>query len=219
LLIRDSEMQVIQADLLATEQFELVEQNLDLRLSDTYAQQVPRLHLKTDDAPYKCISLWSERVYMLDIDGDKIEVPDPQAWNTVIMEERFDIHPSWAQAPSIGYTARMADGIRVLPPILAQSPDMKYPIYVPTIPRMLDALLDQARYRVTHPEEFPYKYGNRPWYHISNFVRYLHLEKPQQRERLLPELADRNRGDMEERINKFKRKPLLTLASLQSGEV
>ena len=47
---------------------------------------------------------------------------------------------------------------------------------------------------------------------IRNFIRYLHLEKPIQRERLLPELAERNKKDMEEILNKFKRKPLLTSA-------
>ena len=80
---------------------------------------------------------------------------------------------------------------------------------------MLDVLLDQARYRVTYAENFPGKSSNRPRYHLQNFVRYLHLEKPQQRERVLLELAERNRGEMEVIINKFKRKLLLTLASLQ----
>ena len=79
-------MEAIKADLLATDQYELVEQNLDLRFSDTYAQQVPRLRLKTaDNTSYNCISLWSERVYMLKVDGEKIEVPDPHAWNVVLL--------------------------------------------------------------------------------------------------------------------------------------
>ena len=156
---------------------------------------------------------------MLQVDGEKIEVPNPHAWNFVLMEERFDLHPSWAQAASISYTTKITNGVKILPPTLAQSPDMKYPIYIPTIPRMLDALLDQARYRVTHAENFPGKQGNRPRYHLGNLVRYLHLEKSQQRKRVLPELAERNRGDMETIINKFKRKPLLTLASLKNMEL
>jgi hypothetical protein len=180
-------------------------------------QQVPRLRLKTNDnSLYNCISLWSECIYMLNVDSEKIEVLDPHAWNVVLMEERFDLHPSWAQAVSISYTARITNGVMVLPPILAQSAGIKYPIYIPTIPRILDALLDQARYRVTYAKDFPGKLGNRPKYHLQNFVRYLHIEKPQQRERVLPELAERNRGDMEAIINKFKRKPLVTLASFQN---
>lgn len=213
-------MPFIEADILATGQYELVEQNLSLRLSDTYTQQVPRLRLKTSDSDsHYCISLWSERVYMLNVDGEKIEVPDPNAWNVVLMEERFDLYPSWAHADSIGYTTRIDNGVMVLPPTPAQSADVKYPIYIPTVPRILDALLDQARYRVTYAENFPRKLGNRPQYHLGNFVRYLHLEKLQQRERLLPQLAERNQADMEATINKFKRKPLLTLAALQQQEL
>jgi hypothetical protein len=155
---------------------------------------------------------------MLNVDGEKIEVLDPHAWNVVLMEERFDLHPSWAQAVSISYTTRKANGVQILPLALAQSANMKYPVYIPTIPRMLDALLDQARYRVTNAENFPGKLGNRPTYHLQNSVRYLHLEKPQQQERVLPELAERNQGEMEAIIIKFKRKPLVTLASLQNEE-
>ena len=35
---------------------------------------------------------------------------------------------------------------------------------------------------------------------------------------MLPQLAERNKEEMEEIFNKFKRKPLLTLASLQTDE-
>ena len=79
---------------------------------------------------------------------------------------------------------------------------------------MLDALLDQARHRFIYDEIFPGKLGDRPKYHVQYFVRYLHLEKPQQRESMLLELAERNRGEMKAVINKFKRNPLVTLASL-----
>jgi hypothetical protein len=158
---------------------------------------------------------------MLNVDGETIEVPEPHAWNVVLMEERFDL-PSWAQAVSISYTTRITDGVKILPPILAQSvqsANMKYPIYIPTIPRILDALLDQARYRVIYAENFPGKLGSRLGYHLRNFVRYLHLEKPQQQERMLPELAERNREEMKAIMNKFKRKPLVTLASFQNKEL
>jgi hypothetical protein len=156
---------------------------------------------------------------MLNVDGEKIEVSDTHAWNVVLMEERFDLCLSWAQAVPISYTTRITDGVMVLPPILAQSIDMKYPIYIPTIPRMLDAILDQARYRVIYAENFRELLGYRPDYHLRNFVRYLHLEKPQQRGRLLPELVERNRGEMEAIVNKYKRKPLVTLSYFQNKEL
>lgn len=114
---------------------------------------------------------------MLNVDGEKIEVPDPNAWDVVLMEERFHLSLLWAQAVPVSYATRITDGVKVLPPILAQSTDMKYPISIPTIPRMLDALLDQARCRVIYAENFPGKLGNRPKYHLQDFVRYLHLEK------------------------------------------
>lgn len=219
LLVRDSEIEAIKADILATGQYELVEQNLKLRLSDPYTRQVPRLQLKTEDNTwYNCISLWSERVYMLSVDGEKVQVPETHAWNVNIMEERFDVHPSWADAASVGYTTRVAYDVMILTEIRSQSADKRDPIYIPSIPRMIDALLDQARYRVMHPEEFPTP-GDRPRYHLRNFIRYLHLEKPTQREKVLPELVERNRGEMEVLLNKYKRKPLVTLASIQAEEL
>jgi hypothetical protein len=156
---------------------------------------------------------------MLNVDGEKVEVPETHAWNVVLMEERFDLHITWANAVSIGYTTRTVDGVKILPTIRSQSADVKYPIYIPSIPRMLDAQLDQARYRVTHPENFPDLGTNRPRYHLRNFIRYLHLEKPTQRGKVLPELAERNRGEMEILLDKFQRKPLVTLASFSAKEL
>ena len=60
-----------------------------------------------------------------------------------------------------------------------------------------------ARYRVIYAENFPGKLSNRPRYHLQNFARYLHLEKLQQLERVPPELAERNWGEMEAIIDKF----------------
>lgn len=208
-------MEAIEADLLATGGFERVEQNLKLRFNDPYTQQVPRLRRKPDPRiSYKCISLWSEDVYMLDVDGERIEVPDALAWKAVLIEDRFDLRPPWAQADSISYSTKIADGVQVLAPLLTQSADMKYPICIPTIPRMLNALLDQVHYCITYAEEFPPGAGNRPFYRLNAFVRHLHFEKPQQRGRLLPELADNNRQAMELICNKFRRKPQITVASL-----
>ena len=155
---------------------------------------------------------------MLSVDGEKLEVPETHAWNWVLMEERFDLHLSWANADSISYTTRMTNGVKILPTIRTQSADKKYPIYIPSIPRMLDALLDQARYRVTHPENLSELGTNRPRYHLHNFIRYLHLEKATQRGKVLPELAERNRGEMELLLDKFQRKPLVTLSSLQADK-
>ena len=113
---------------------------------------------------------------MLNVDGEKIEVPETHAWNWVLMEEHFDLHLSRADAVSISFTTRTTNGYKIVPTIRSRRADIKYPIYISSIPRMLDALLDQVRYRVTRPEYIPNRVGNLPRYHLRNFIRYLHLE-------------------------------------------
>jgi hypothetical protein len=76
---------------------------------------------------------------MLNVDGEKVQVPETHAWNVVLMEERFDLHISWAKAVSISFTTRTANGVKIVPTIRSQSADIEYPIYIPSIPRMLDA--------------------------------------------------------------------------------
>jgi len=95
---------------------------------------------------------------MLSVDGEKVEVLETHAGNSVLMEERFDIHPSWV--------ADSRRGRQDSATIRSQSAEIKYLIYVPSIPRMLDALLDQARYRAALPGMFPGVLGNRPRYHL-----------------------------------------------------
>jgi hypothetical protein len=50
---------------------------------------------------------------MLSVDGKKIKVRDPQAWNVVRMEERFDPSLPWAQAVPVRYPTRTIDGVKV----------------------------------------------------------------------------------------------------------
>ncbi|KAI9764136.1 MAG: hypothetical protein M1840_008696 [Geoglossum simile] len=219
-LIKDDQLGDIVADLLATGQYERIPQDLSCRLRDPYVNQVPRLR-RTDNHLFHtlCLSLWSESVYKLAVDGPVVEVPDPFAWNNNLVEDRFD--PVAADVVSISYKSRLAAGRQLLPKIPAQSPESKYSVYVPSIPRLIDALLDQQRYCQTHIEK--YNYGPSPIilssYHLGNLIRYLHLEKPYQREKLIPELAERNRADMETRMDKFKRKPPLTSKDFPSSLV
>src|SRR5438270_5450517 len=46
------------------------------------------------------------------------------------MEERFDLSLPGAHAVPISCTTRIADGVKVLSPILAQSTNLKYPVYI-----------------------------------------------------------------------------------------
>jgi hypothetical protein len=212
LLIKDNQLDYLVADLLATGLYERIQQDLSFRLHDPFVKQVPRLR-RSDDHPLHdlSLSLWSESIYMLSASSPVVEVPDPFAWNNCLMEDRFD--PAAADVVSTSYQTRLAAGRQILPKILAQSAESKCPIYVPSIPRLIDALLDQIRYRQNHVETYKYvsMRDTLPSYHLSNLTRYLHIEKPYQREKFISELAERNRADMETRLDGYKRKPLLTV--------
>ena len=214
LLIRDSQLDDILMDLLATGEFERVEQDINLRLSDVITKQVPRLH-HTRYQPHDLshINLWSESVYHLKVDTTElIQVLDVLAWNTNLFEERFGTVEETAYRTFSATTAR---GTRVMPQV--KSSLKAVPVFIPSIPNMCDALADQTRYRATHVEDVKKQMGNRPGYHLSNFVRYLYLERPSQRQLLLSLMAERNRGVMEDRIDRFKRKPTLAVTKASMG--
>ena len=59
---------------------------------------------------------------------------------------------------------------------------MKYPVFIPTIPQVLDVLMDQVRHQVVNTVNFNESGDHRPDAHLKCFLRYLHFEKPQQRE-------------------------------------
>lgn len=218
LLIKTSQLDDIIADLLATGHYERIDQDLDYRLNDPYVKQVPRLR-HTGQHPFHdcCLSLWSEAVYMLSVAGPMVEVPDLFARNRNLMEERLD--PAAADVISISYQTMIEAGRPILEKILAQSSESKRPVYVPSIPRFIDSLLDQHRYRQTHDttDNSALTPCSLPSYHLSKLIRYLHLEKTYQREKLIPELAERNRADMEMRLDKYKRKPVLTSKNISSA--
>lgn len=135
-------------------------------------------------------------------DAELVAVMDIHAWNVYLVEERFATVPETA---CLTFTAQIEEGTKILPKIRNSVRDVA--IFVPSIPKICDAILDQLRYRTVHAENFQGTWGNRPSYHLSNFVRYLYLERESQRRLLLPLLAERNRTRMEERIGAFKRKP------------
>ncbi len=194
--------------LLATGCFERVDQDIGFRFEDPYTKQVPRLRdMRCAPGPFSCINLWTEAVYMLRVEAaEPVAVMDIHAWNVNLVEERFATVPETA---CITFTAQTEQGTRILPKILSSARGV--PIFVPSIPKICDAVLDQHRYRTTHAGNFQRKKGNRPAYHLCNFVRYLYLERQSQRELLLPLLAERNRAEMEQIVNAFKRKPTLAM--------
>ncbi|ODH45859.1 hypothetical protein GX48_08058 [Paracoccidioides brasiliensis] len=173
-----SQLEDILTAFLAWGEWEQVEQDLLTRYNDPWVNQVPRLRRSVREPVH--ISLWPEKIYSLSVDnGPKIQVPNVVTrWDCVLMEELFDPrldHP-------ITKTALEARSNRIIPERLAQR-NNKSPIFIPTIPQMIDALLDQDRYRHDHVRDSNFNIlASQPAEHIMGFVRSLYLEHPAQQE-------------------------------------
>lgn len=203
-------MEQIISDLMATNLYERVPQELNYRLHDTYVEQVPRFRHKNAEHPlhYYCLNFWSESVHMLAVDDALVEVPDWTPLNATLMESYFD--PVAPDVVSIDYEKMLANGVKMSLKTSPQSLKTKQAMFVPQIPHLIDSYLDQHRYCMRQSENFKYShtYISLAGYHITNFIRYLHLEKPYQRAKLIPLLEDRNQADMNTMLDKYKRKPL-----------
>lgn len=112
--------------------------NLRNRLGDPCVKQVPRL--ARIDERGGCISLWTEEIYCLSVDGKVMDVLNLIAWNTVLIEDRFDPGPE-----SRTYTrqALTDKGLSWLPLQLIQTSKHRATVFTPVIPRIIDACLDQ----------------------------------------------------------------------------
>ncbi|OJD19562.1 hypothetical protein AJ78_00419 [Emergomyces pasteurianus Ep9510] len=225
-LVRGSQLDDIISAFIASGEWERDEQDLSAHFDDSHAKQVPRLRRSTRETIH--ISLWPENLYFLSVDGPKVQVPNVVvSWDCVLMEEHFD--------PEIGYpltkTALEARNTRILPRHLAQR-ENKSPLFVPTIPRMIDALLDQDRYRHDQARDRGFNninnsknndennnddnilLANRPAEHITSFVKCLYLERPEQQAKLLPHISAHNLSTMEARLARFRRRPTIVLDNL-----
>ncbi|KAI9827947.1 MAG: hypothetical protein M1826_006143 [Phylliscum demangeonii] len=214
LLVRDKDIGSIVADLIATGHYELDDHNPADPLRYGHTRHVPRLRRRCDLGLYTHFTLWSETMYHISCDVPLVEVPDVTAANEFVVEDEFD--PGGPDAPSLSIRSRQAAGVELLYPVVAQTAGCARPVYIPSIPVLIDALLDQERHRLAHPEIYPAGMGSFPLYHISNFIRYLYLEKGYRRDRILSKLALRNRPDMEIRMNRYKRKPVLKLSDIRT---
>ena len=167
------------------------------------AREAPVLKRIGVEEPYH-LSLWTENRYCLSVDDDqKIEVPDIFAWVPVLVQEEFHPDPE-----KLRYGPRLltkTEGVRFLAPNLARSTEQKTSIFIPTIPRMLDALLDQARWLKENSAVEGSERG--PRIQAEYLYRYLFLEEVHQKEKLLPKLAPWNRDEVRERLERYKRKP------------
>ena len=164
--------------------------------------EVPRLE-RVNEQFY--INLYPESLFGLLVDGDLCEVPHICAWNPVLVESSFH-HPF----PDHNHTrlALLSDtGTRFTPLNSDQSPHPirphRTPVYIPTIPRYIDACLSRHP-RLHHLPDAPRLAGNAGM-DISYLVRYLFLESDSQRAKLLPTLSDERKGVMKALLDRYKR--------------
>ena len=211
-MVRDSQVDDILKDLVASGKYKRVEQDLPKRSKDKYTSQVPRVRCVVGEIDF-CVSLWTESVYFLSVEGDKVEVPNPIPHQAVLIEDHFNLQPEiWRF-----HRCFTEQKVPFVPLVLAQSPsDDGLPIFVPTISRMLDGLLCQIKCRENNRENFTQQ-TNRPSMHVDNLIRYLHLEHPEQSRKVLPTLTQSHQNEMNARFARLRRNAKITSRDLVSS--
>lgn len=157
-----------------------------------------------------CLSLWTEKKYHLSVDGPKVEALDCCALHTVLLEERFNPHD--ARGP----TSLSNFGITFVPEIKARSERCRIPIFIPSIPKFLDADLDRYRDNVDK-KLLDKKLLDKDFVltkplHALQLVRQLLLDLPRQRNLILAEMAPRNLAMMAHLIDTYIRRPTALLS-------
>lgn len=215
-LVRTAQLPDILRDLLGTGRWIQVEHSNKTQEVMIYAdvpriRRVPEVLGPDNDL---CLSLWSEKKYHLAVDGPTVEVLDCCALNSVLIEQRF--------APSVMWAPRSlaAEGVKFVHDVRARNDRCTIPIFVPSIPRFLDADLDRYRDNVDKKLlDMPFVL-TKPL-HTLNLVRYLYLDMPRQKDLVLSEMAPRNWPMMEHLIDTFKRKSssILSFTPEQEQEI
>jgi hypothetical protein len=181
---------------------------------EDYLQPPPHVVERTDGS--FSIKIWSEEAAHLLVDppADEcidtggtfrpflIQAPWCEALNSVLLES--DMHPN-PETRSHYPRLLTTPNIRFLPHILCQSttrqPQTK--VYIPTIARYLDALLAQIRW--LQENGYNSLMASGPRSDVKFLVRYLFLEIPSQRKKLLPLLRSESRCQMEKILDEYKR--------------
>lgn len=195
------ELPLILADILHTGEWKLVAQSnrlQDLIIYDgvVRVQRDPPVMGPDKDL---CLSLWTERQYGLSIDGPLVEVPDCCAHRGALLEARFKpVHARGAVTPP-------SESI-ILHKVRARSDHCRVPIFIPSIPRFLDAELDRYQYNIERKMRNP----NPPFVltepiHALQLIHHLHLDLQCEMSQMLRELAPRHRPMMERLVGVFVR--------------
>ena len=189
ILIRMEQLDSIIDDLIATGKWEEIGPSLE-RQRSAFHKDISRLRRQFEGVDGElCLSFWTKQKYRLDVDGAKVEVPDCYSQNRPLVGERFD--PKESGGPNLLYT----EGVKFVPPVPARSKECNAPIFVPTIPRFLEADLDRWRQGMENlPPGQKFRYSKS--LHSTYLIRYLFLDRESRLKVILPELSERNRGDI-----------------------
>jgi hypothetical protein len=176
------------------------------------APQVPRLQRIGQNFH---ILLWSEDLYDLKVDGELCEVPHICSWNAVLAESRF-YHPPPPRVPA--HHVLPNPSVVCMPRTPDQTPPpgrpKRTPIFIPTIPRYINACLVRIIRGGSIPYDFPISTNSR--IEVSYLIQYLFLEMDGQRAKLLPMLPEEHRGRMEQILDRYIR---TVKADLQPGGI
>ena len=174
----------------------------DFSIEEIRIAEVPRLERIGEDF---YINLWPEHLLGLAVDGDLIEVPHICAWNPVLIESTFYPFPN---RTTTTFPRLLCDSdTRFTPKNPDQSPPPirphRTPVYIPTIPRYIDACLSRHPLLAHLPDAPPFV--GQSALEISYFIQYLFLERDAQREKLLPKLSGQRREVMKDILDRYKR--------------
>ncbi|KAL8873852.1 MAG: hypothetical protein Q9174_000732 [Haloplaca sp. 1 TL-2023] len=205
-LARSTEVDAIVKDLIASKDWELSENYVTHQLIPDVTMinstTVKDIWLKTriQDPFFRYLRIWPDTLYNLSVDCAKIEVPDLQAKDSLLVEEEYYRDPYQRFGPP--RASLYPDRLLLLLQIRAKFLQPDIPIFIPTIEAHINALLTQLRLQ----GETRLANGNCPGRFISLFVRYLYLDWPPARDWILEtKIHACNRELLRAKIDKYQR--------------
>jgi hypothetical protein len=218
LLVRNSALESIASNLVETGHWEVHTPGPEelvptSPLDKTDADLVLRRTEIKHQSEYQYLSLWSETTYRITVDScPVVEVPNIYPWYKILIEEKW--HPAidrggWWYGPHLHPNTKVTNlpECATQPTIFSKwlprrkSASNNYPVYVPSLPAYIDALI----YHATHYKRSKSGLASISSWQIDNLTRYLYLELPHQQLPLLIELEE----DlfMEDYLRRYRRKP------------
>ena len=207
-LVRSSQLNCIVNDLIASGEWKSSSNRARKGYYDSMINNtsIKDIWLKSciDDPQFEYFRFWPEALYKLSVDCNKLEIPDVWAPDRVLLEEEYYRDPYGRFGPPRLSTAEGP----LLPrlQVRAKFTRRDLPIFIPTIEEHLNAYLDQRRAEI----DTGLLNGGAPEWQIRNFIRYLFLDWAPTRDWLLSsKIRERNRPLMNERLDNWRRKPLI----------